>query len=145
MEAVKQIPCLEGWFTLPPKEPQLIAARCQSCGHYFFPRAKTCRNPSCKKDKPLEEVLLSRKGTLFAYTINHYPPPPPYHPPDPFVPFGVVSVDLPEGIKVGGQVPKDVDLQTLKVGMPMEMVLEVLYKDEQGNEVICWMWRPAAS
>lgn len=145
MEAKKQIPCLEGWLTMPPQEPQLIGNRCQSCGHYFFPKAKTCRNPFCKKTKPLKEVLLSRKGTLVAYTVNHYAPPPPYHAPDPFMPFGVVSVALPEGIRVGGQVPKDVDLSTLKVGMEMETVREVLYKDKEGNEVICWMFRPAKS
>ena len=145
MEAKKQIPCLEGWLTMPPQEPQLIGNRCQSCGHYFFPKAKTCRNPLCEKTKPLKEVMLSRKGTLVAYTVNYYPPPPPYHAPDPFVPFGVVSVALPEGIRVGGQVPKDVDLSTLKVGMDMETVREVLYQDKEGNDVICWMFRPAKS
>jgi uncharacterized OB-fold protein len=142
MSATKQIPCLEGWFTMPPQEPQLIGSRCQSCGHYFFPKVTTCRNPNCKKDKPLEEARLSRRGKLFAYTVNHYSPPPPYHPPDPFVPFGVASVALPEGIKVGGQIAKDVDLDSLKVGMEMETVREVLYKDEAGNEVLSWMFRP---
>ncbi len=145
MEAKKQIPCLEGWLTMPPQEPQLIGNRCQSCGHYFFPKAKTCRNPLCDKAKPLKDVLLSRKGKLFAYTINYYSPPPPYHSPDPFVPFGVASIALPEGIKVGGQVPKDVDLDKLKVGMDMETVREVLYEDDQGNEVLSWMFRPATS
>jgi uncharacterized OB-fold protein len=144
MEVKKQIPCLEGWFTMPPEKPQLIGNRCQSCGHYYFPKAKTCRNPLCRKAKPLEEVRLSNRGRLFAYTINYYPPPPPYHAPDPFVPFGVVSIALPEGIKVGGQVPKYVDMSTLKVGMEIETVREVLYVDNQGNEVISWMFRPAA-
>jgi uncharacterized OB-fold protein len=143
MEAVKQIPCLEGWFTMPPEEPQLIGTRCQSCGHYFFPRATTCRNPLCDKQKPLESVKLNSTGKLFAYTVNHYPPPPPFHQPDPFVPFAVVSVELPEGIKVGGQVPTDVDLKTLKVGMDMKLSREVLYKEDDGTEVLCWMFRPA--
>jgi uncharacterized OB-fold protein len=145
MEAKKQIPCLDGWFTMPPQEPQLIGNRCQSCGHYFFPKVTTCRNPLCKKTKPLEKVLFSSKGKLVAYTVNHYPPPPPYHAPDPFVPFGVVSVELPEGIRVGGQVPKDVDLNSLKVGMEMEMVIDILYEDDQGNEVMSWKFRPATS
>jgi uncharacterized OB-fold protein len=145
MSDKKQIPCLEGWFTMPPQEPQLIGNRCGECGHYFFPRVRNCRNPLCKKTKPLEEVLFSRKGELVAYTINYYSPPPPYHAPDPFVPFGVVSVALPEGIRVGGQVPKDVDVKALKVGMEMETVREVLYVDDQGNEVISWMFRPVTS
>jgi uncharacterized OB-fold protein len=145
MEVKKQIPCLEGWFTMPPQEPQLIGNRCQSCGHYYFPRVKTCRNPYCKKEKPLEKVIFGRKGKLIAYTINHYPPPPPYHAPDPFVPFGVVSVALPEGVRVGGQVPKDVDLKLLKIDMEMETVREVLYTDKDGNEVLSWMFRPVKS
>ena len=143
MAAKKQIPCLEGWFTMPPEEPQLIGNKCGSCGHYFFPRVPYCRNPFCKKEKPLEKVMLSRKGKLVAYTVNHYPPPPPYHAPDPFVPFGVASIALPEGIRVGGQVPKGVDLNSLKEGMEMETVREVLYVDDQGNDVISWMFRPA--
>jgi uncharacterized OB-fold protein len=145
MSDKKQIPCLEGWFTMPPQEPQLIGNRCGSCGHYFFPRVTYCRNPFCEKTKPLEKVMLNRKGKLVSYTINHYPPPPPYHAPDPFVPFGVVSVALPEGIRVGGQVPRGVDLNTLKEGIEMETVREVLYIDEQGNEVMSWMFRPVTS
>jgi len=145
MGTKKQIPCLEGWFTMPPQEPRVIGNRCGSCGHYFFPKVKNCRNPLCKKTKLLEEVLFSRNGKLVAYTVNHYPPPPPYHAPDPFVPFGVVSVEMPEGIRIGGQVPKSVDLNNLKVGMEMETVREVLYVDEQGNEVLSWMFRPVTS
>jgi uncharacterized OB-fold protein len=142
MEAKKQIPCLEGWFTMPPEEPQLIGNRCGSCGHYFFPKISYCRNPFCERTKPLEKIKLSRKGTLIAFTINHYPPPPPYHAPDPFVPFGVASVALPEGIRVGGQVPRDVDTDSLEVGMEMETVREVLYVEEDGTEVLSWMFRP---
>ena len=142
MNVKKQIPCLDGWFTMPPQEIHLIGNRCEDCGHLFFPKAKVCRNPFCKKTKPLKETLLNKKGKLFAYTINHYSPPPPYHAPDPFVPFAVASIALPEGIKVGGQVPKDVDLNKIKVGMEMETVLEVLYEDEEGNEVMSWMFRP---
>jgi len=145
MNAKKQIPCLEGWITMPPQEMRLIGNKCGSCGTNFFPKAPYCQNPFCKKTKPLEEVKYSTRGTLFGYTINYYPPPPPYHAPDPFVPFGVVSVTLPEGIRIGGQVPKDVDLSTLKIGMEMEISREVLYVDKDGTEVMCWMWRPVTS
>ncbi len=142
MEAKKQIPCLEGWITMPPEEPRVIGNRCGSCGNYFFPKAATCRNPLCRRTKPLEEVRFNRRGKLFAYTVNYYPPPPPYHKSDPFVPFGVASVEMPEGIKVGGQIPTDVDVGKLTIGMEMEIVRDVLYMDEQGNEVLCWKFRP---
>ena len=99
MESKKQVPCLEGWLTMPPEEPRIIGSKCMSCGHYFFPKAQFCRNPDCKKTEAIEDVRLSRRGKLFSYTVNHYPPPPPYHAPDPFTPFGVACVEMPEGIK----------------------------------------------
>ena len=145
MEDKKQIPCLEGWLTMPPEEPRVIGSRCGACGHYFFPKAEYCRNPFCKKDKPLEDVPLSRRGKLFSYTINHYPPPSPFHAADPFVPFGVASVEMPEGIKVAGQMSQDTDLDAIKIGMDVETVREVLYVDEQGTEVMCWKFRPVTS
>ena len=142
MEAKKQIPCLEGWLTMPPEEPGVIGSKCRACGHYFFPKAKFCRNPYCKKNEPVEDVLLSRKGKLFSYTINYFQPPPPYHAIDPFTPFGIVVVDMPEGIKLIGQVPRSVDLKTLKIDTEMEVVREVLYVDVRGVEVMCWMFEP---
>ncbi len=144
MEGKKQIPCLEGWLTMPPEEPHIIGSRCKTCGHYFFPRATVCQNPLCKKTQPLEDVRHSRKGKLYSYTINHYAPPPPFHTPDPFVPFGVACVELPEGIKISGQVPREADLSKLKIGMEMETVREVLYVDKEGTEVMCWMFKPVA-
>ncbi len=140
----KQISCLEGWLTMPPEEPRIIGSKCTSCGHYFFPKAKFCRNPYCKKTKPIEDVPLSRRGKLFSYAVNHYAPPPPYHAPDPFTPFGVACVEMPEGIKVVGQIPRSVDLDTIKIGMEMETTREVLYTDKDGNEVLCWMFKPVS-
>lgn len=138
----KQIPCLEGWITMPPEEPRIIGSKCMSCGHYFFPKVTSCRNPYCQKTKLVEDVLISRKGKLYSYTVNYYPPPPPYHAPEPFVPFGIACVEMPEGIKVTGQIPMGVDLDSLKIGMMMETVREVLYIDGQGNEVLSWMFKP---
>ena len=40
-------------------------------------RAPTCPNPACEGDE-LEQVALSRRGTLWSYTENRYPPPAPY-------------------------------------------------------------------
>jgi uncharacterized protein len=142
MDSKKQIPCIQGWITMPPEEPRVIGSRCESCGHYFFPKVKTCRNPYCNNKEAIKDAPLSRMGKMYSYTINHFQPPPPYHSPDPFTPFGIVCVDMPEGIKVAGQVPRSVDLSTLKVGMDMEIVREVLYVDKDGNEVLCWMFKP---
>jgi hypothetical protein len=141
--ASKQIPALEGWFTWPPsEEPHLIGSRCKSCGDYFFPKVIACHNPRCMSED-VEKVLLSRRGKLYTYTINYYQPPPPYIPPDPFVPYADAVVELEkEKMKIQGQVASGCDLEALKVGMEMELVLEPLYNDLEGNEVVAWKFKP---
>ena len=141
--ATKQIPALEGWFTWPPsEEPHLIGSRCKSCGDYFFPKVVACQNPKCMSTD-VEEALLSRTGRLYTYTINYYQPPPPYIPPDPFVPYADVVVEFEkEKMKIQGQAASVCDLDSLKVGMEMELVLEPLYKDAEGNDVIAWKFKP---
>jgi uncharacterized OB-fold protein len=142
-EAASQIPAVEGWFTWPPsEEPHLIGRRCKQCGDYFFPKTAVCRNPKCMSAE-LEEVLLSRKGKLYTYTINYFPAPPPYVPAEPYVPQGVASVKLEkEKMLIQGIVVDGFDLDKLEIGMDMELVLEPLYKDEDGREVMIWKFKP---
>jgi uncharacterized protein len=127
---------------MPPEEPSLIGGKCGTCGTASFPFKEMCSNPKCNRSKPMNRVKLSRRGTLWTYAINYYKPPAPYHPPDPFVPFGVGFISLPERINVGGQISSDTDLTKLKIGMEMEVVRERLYVDEQGREVLTWKFRP---
>ena len=79
---------------------------------------------------------------MWTYTINYYPPPPPYHAPDPYVPTGVAFVTLPERLHVAGLIATNVDLESLKIGMQMEVVREILYEDDQGREVLAWKFKP---
>lgn len=135
-----QIPAVEGLLTWPSEDPRIIASKCKSCGSIRFPKGFICHNPHCK-EKEVEEVHLSKHGTLYSYAIQHYPPPPPYHPPDPFVPYGIGWVELPEGIRIAGMMTQ-CDVKDLRIGLNVEMVIEKIYDDEQGNEVITWKWKP---
>ena len=139
----KQVPAIEGWFTWPPsKEPHLIGSHCKTCGDYFFPSVLACHNPRCMS-QDVEEVLLSRNGKLYTYTINFFSAPPPYIPPDPFVPYATAVLELEkEQMKVQGQISQTADFDSLKIGMDMEIVLEPLYKDTEGNEVMVWRFKP---
>ena len=76
METKKQIPCLQGWLTMPPEEPHVIGSRCKACGNYFFPKATACQNPRCKENGPLKDVRLGRRGNYFLtlLTIIHLLP-----------------------------------------------------------------------
>jgi uncharacterized OB-fold protein len=140
----KRIPAVEGFFTMPPEEPHLIGSKCNSCGDYFFPRVESCRNPHCSKTKPVEDVLLSRRGKLHSFTVNHYPPPI-FHLPDPFVPYANGSVELPEGIRVTTLIGTEYNEKNLKVGMEMEMIIDKLDEDKDGNEVVSWRFLPVKS
>src|SRR5258708_8695155 len=89
-----RVPAIEGWFRMDDDEPRLLGTRCTTCGTYFFPReAFFCRNPSCDGTS-FDEVPLSRRGRIWSWTTNHYPPPAPYVAADPFVPYTIAAVEL---------------------------------------------------
>jgi uncharacterized OB-fold protein len=141
-EGKKRVPIMEGWFTVKEGKAHLIGNQCQACGDYFFPTVYACRNPGCRS-KGLREVLLSRTGKLWSFTVGYYLPPPPYRPIGTFAPYGLAVVELPrEKLMILGQMGAGIDSGKLRIGMDMEMVLETLQEDPEGNEVIAWKWRP---
>ena len=136
-------PAVEGWFTT-GERPALLGTRCRACGTVHFPREEGwCRNPRCGGDE-LEEVELSRRGRVWSYTDARYQPPPPYVPrTDPFEPFALAAVELEaEGLVVLGQVADGYGVDDLRVGAPVELVVETLYVDEDGTERTIWRWKP---
>ena len=134
-------PAIAGWFREEP-EPALLGSRCMSCGTIAFPKATNfCGNPACDGVE-FEELPLSRRGTVWSYTDAQYQPPPPYIPAsDPYVPFALAAVELPEGLVVLGQVATGYGVRDLKVGTPVEVVVETVYTDHEGERSI-WRWKP---
>lgn len=134
---------IDGWFETDP-EPALIGSRCVGSGTYFFPPTDTSRAPG-HAGGPTEPVRLSTRGTLWSYTSAGYKPPEPYiEPPGGFTPFAIAAVQLAEeGLVVLGQVPSDIGVDDLTVGMEMELVIDTLYADDDGERVV-WKWRPVA-
>ena len=137
-------PVIEGWFTTGP-EPALLASRCTTCGSVFFPRTEGfCRNPGCDGEE-FEVTELSRRGTVWSYTDAQYQPPPPYIPAgEPYVPFALAAVELPEGFVVLGQLAEGYGVQDVRVGSEVELVVETLHTDETGDRTI-WRWLPVTS
>ncbi|MCZ7530818.1 MAG: OB-fold domain-containing protein [Acidimicrobiia bacterium] len=135
-------PAIEGWFTMDPDAPALLGTRCAECGSYFFPAERRyCRNPHCASEN-FDDVELSRRGTVWSYSTNHYEPPAPYMAPDPFVPYTVAAVELAEErIVVMGQVVGDP--RDLSVGSEVELVLDTLFEDDEAEHMV-WKWRPLA-
>ncbi len=146
MPASAELPAVDGWWSLDDSGvPNLIGAKCPQCGTYVFPpRENNCPNPGCSADE-LEQVRLSRRGTLWSYTENRYQPPPPYPQQAQFEPFAVAAVQLAdEGLIVLGKVVEGTLAADLKVGMEMELTTMPLYVDDDGIEHTVYAWRIAS-
>lgn len=139
----QSIPVIEGWFTTGVR-PALLGSRCTSCTTIYFPPpgdAAFCRNPACGGER-FDQVELSRRGRIWSYTDAQYQPPAPYiAATDPYVPFALAAIELPEGIVVLGQVADGYGVADLKVGHEAELVVETLYADEAGDRTV-WRWKP---
>jgi len=134
-------PAIDGWFTT-GEAPALLGSRCATCATtYFPPTSGFCRNPVCDGEE-FVSVELSRRGQVWSYTDAQYQPPAPYvSRTDPYEPFALAAVELPEGITVLGQVADGYGVPDLKVGAEVELVVETLNADDEGDLLI-WRWKP---
>ena len=82
----------------------------------------------------------SRRGVVWSYTDAQYQPPAPYVAADPYVPFALAAVTLPEGLVVLGQVADGFGVADLRVGSEVELVVEPM-SGLDGDKVV-WRWRP---
>ncbi len=145
MSTKTRVPALgaEGWFTPEGDEPHLLGLRCTTCGTYVFPKADHgCPNPACL-GVTFDEVELSRTGTIWSYTDAQYQPPPPYVlPAAEHVPFCIAAVQLAdEQLVVMGAMVAGVTVDELSVGLPVELVVDVLFSDDDTDHLI-WKWKP---
>jgi uncharacterized OB-fold protein len=139
--AKTRVPAIEGWFTT-GDAPALLGSRGTETGSYFFPRSLAfSRNPAAPGED-LAEVELGRRGRVWSYTTNHYAPPAPYVAAEPFEPYTIVAVELPdEQMVVLGQLAEGADPAALSVGADVELVVGTLYEDDE-HEYTVWKWRP---
>lgn len=141
-------PAVDGWFTDDP-EPALLGTRCADCGSVFFPRAEgICKNPGCF-GRDLMEHRMSNVGRVWSYADARYQPPAPYVVPgDEHVPFVIAAVELDaEAMVVMGQMVAGVTVEDMAVGMPVELVIDTLFVDDDAEDgpvrKTVWKWRPA--
>ena len=93
----------------------------------------------------MAQHLLSRRGRLWAWTTQEFPPPaPPYTGPTgaAFVPYGVGYVELADEVKVETRLTT---MEGLKNGMNVELVLVPFRTDADGNEVVTFAFRPVGN
>jgi uncharacterized OB-fold protein len=115
------VPVAEGLIAGTAREPELIGSACERCGTVTFPRQASC--PRCTSQEVVER-RLARRGTLWTWTIQCFPPKsPPYAaPPEEFEPYGVGYVELPGEVRVEARLTER-DPERLRIGMPMELTL----------------------
>ena len=131
-----KVPVKEGLFRSPSGEsPYLIGSKCRACGEVFFPARVICRR--CFK-QDMEEMGIGQRGKLYTFTkILKTPIGSMIQ-----APYLVGKVEMPEGELIQTLLI-DCDELELKVGMPMELVIDKIGKDEAGNEMLGYKYRPA--
>lgn len=142
MHSTSARPEVEGLFTWPSDTPQLIAGRCTRCNCYFFPQRAEFHRPGCWGGE-VEQTMLSRQGTVLSHTVQHYPPPQPFVAPEPFASFVLVTVGLPEGIQVAGQLVAP-EGHEVAIGQQVEVTVDVLYTDDEGTARLTWKFQPVS-
>ena len=137
-----QIPIQEGLFTWPSEDPRLIGSRCAACGKITFPAQKSC--PACCQEA-VEPVELPRRGTLWTWTIQGFPPKsPPYGKAETwetFVPYGVGYLELPNAVRVETRLTEN-RAEKLEIGMEMELVILPFRQDDEGNDIMMFAFKP---
>ena len=135
--AKQQIPCRDGlWSTPsePDEKPQLVGSKCSDCGEVFFPVNPVCNN--CQ-GQTMKDIKLSRKGKIWSYTTVMLAPPA-YKGP---VPFDLGYVELPEGVNVYTRF-LGAGHGTFKIGQEVELDIDVMQTDAEGNEILGYCFVP---
>jgi uncharacterized OB-fold protein len=114
--------------------------RCKSCGAAFLSARMACGK--CSAVDNFEELRFSDHGTLRAFTVVYQTAR------GIDVPFIAGIVDLPEGAAVRCNiegVEPDGEKVAALLGKKLEMYTEKVRTDQEGNDVIAFKFRPAAT
>ncbi len=128
-------------FTWPAEEPQLIGGRCTSCAAVTFPKTGYCARCG---SVDVEEHLLARRGTLWTFTTQEFLPKEPYaggETAETFTGYGVGMVELGGEVRVEGRLTT-IDLDVLRIGMEVELVIIPFRTDPDGTEVLSFAFAP---
>jgi uncharacterized OB-fold protein len=133
----KQILCKDGLWTPPSsnKKPQLIGSKCPNCGEIFFPVNPVCIH--CQHQS-MDEIKLNRRGKVWSLSTVMLPPPQWYKGK---VPFDLGYVELPEGVRIWTRL-LGAEAGTFQIGQEVELDIDVMQIDAEGNEVLGYCFIP---
>jgi uncharacterized OB-fold protein len=127
-------------FDWPAAAPALKASRCSSCGNFAFPMMSSCRHCG---GTAVDAVELPRRGTLWAWTIQHFMPKTPYRSSETeatFTPFGLGYVELPGALRIETRLTEN-DPRKLRIGAEVELVIYTHRVDDDGTAVMNYAFR----
>jgi uncharacterized OB-fold protein len=117
--------------------PRLMGARCSGCATVVFPRQDSC--PRCS-DGTMSAHGLPVSGRVWSWTLQTFPPKPPYRPPaGSHRPYHLGYVDLGE-ILVEARLA--VPREEIRIGLPVRLTTVSAYQDDDGTEVMTFAFRP---
>jgi uncharacterized OB-fold protein len=131
-------PLTEGLFITPKSLDEkiyLIGSRCNRCGEIYFPKKTSDFCVQCQQSG-LDEIKLSRKGHISAFTIAFQAPAGGFY--NGPVPYAFGFVDLPEGVRIQTQFSRDFEM--LKIGKKVELAFEKLAKDNYGHDIVSYVF-----
>lgn len=136
----QRVPVIEGLFSEMAEGPRLLGSRCTTCATPYFPKSPVCHNPDCDESR-IEDATFGPHGVLFSCAVQNYPPPPPAKYDEPYQPYALGMIDMAEGLRVLGRIAAR-DFSKLHCGMPVELIVDRLYRDAEGHDVVTWQFRP---
>jgi uncharacterized OB-fold protein len=128
-------PIHPGLFVDAADGPRLLAGRCAACDRLHFPASHVC--PYCGADAA-GTAQVGGTGLLYLWTVVNSRPPG-YGGP---LPFGFGVVELPDaGLRVVTRLAST-RLDELRERLPMRLILDTLFTDDEGRPVVTWAYRP---
>ncbi|MEU8402040.1 bifunctional MaoC family dehydratase N-terminal/OB-fold nucleic acid binding domain-containing protein [Nonomuraea sp. NPDC048892] len=113
------------------KQGELRIQRCADCGELRHPPGPMC--PRCRSANR-SHTLASGTGTLYSYVVHHHPPVPGRE-----TPFVVGVVELPEGVRIVGNVV-DCPIGEVEIGMRLKVTYRAM-----DDRLVLPVWAPEES
>ena len=133
-----EVPVQAGLFNYPltdGERPALKGNRCSHCGKNFFPKRAVC--PNCFVSGHMDEIELERQGVVYASTVVRVSSPTGIK-----APYAYGYVDLPANHLRVFALFTGADPGSFVPGRKVEVVLEPIGNDPEGNTVIGYKFKP---
>ena len=113
---------------------ELRIQRCPACGALRHPPGPMC--PACGAAGDGGYVVAAGTGEVFSYVVHHHPPVPGKR-----LPLVVALVQLPEGVRMVGEMP-GVRPDQVRIGLPVRATFVRVDDDLDPLALPAWLWWP---